>query len=266
MPRRSPGDHIHYYTARLAWSEWMSAGSLEERLGRRVPICMECGRERPSRRPRPAVLREIRAGAPGPEPAPEPAGREVAAALAARREEEVPVRGLFGRLGRRGVPAAEAEAWLDRFLRAGWVAHVGRVGRGDEPLVRVRLLDREALAAFAGEGGPPELNGALAEARRRVAVLRHPRAREIAGLLESPEAQIFPPALAAALAALAVHAESGEELPAFDLPDRTPGRRADIEAFRDRLERLVEAIRRNLAESPDAPLTATLRAVLEAGR
>jgi hypothetical protein len=69
--------------------------------------------------------------------------------------------------------------------------------------------------------------------------LSHPKAAEIAAILDSPEAEDFSPSLLQALAALAVHAESGEVLAERVFSARCLGGSKALAGLRGRLERLL---------------------------
>ena len=234
------------YSPRRLWTPWARTGPLEERLARRVPICEVCGHEQPARRPRRPELREVRAAQPVPAPLADMTGRTVAAVLAQRGEDdpEAPLsaRGLLSELARRGLPASLTEEWLDRFLRAGWIAVRSRLGRGVSgvpALAGDTVLDRKALRELAEPGAAGERQAALQAARARVAGLTHPKALEIAVLLEEAEADTFPPPLLRALAALARHAESGEILAERVFAARRLGDSKALLPFRARIERHI---------------------------
>jgi hypothetical protein len=241
MPDPFP-PHICFFSDRLIWGDWERSGDLMERLARRVPVCPECGRQRPALRPRPAVRREARAEVPAAPPLADEAGRKVAAVLLRRggdEPREIGAIGLLSSLARRGVPASLAEEWLDHFLRAGWIGARWLVGRGNNRLDAVTLLDREALQELAQPGVEPRRRAALAAARERVASLSHPKAREIAALLAGDEAGAFSPRVAEALAAIAVHVESDEPLAERVFSARALGDSKALSGVRARLERLV---------------------------
>ena len=234
-------DHVCRYQERLTWSEWTRTGVRAERLGRRLPACAVCGRERPARRPRPATLREVRAEIPEAPPPADATARAVAAALArlgAGAERPLTARGLFADLARRGIPASLAEEWIDVFLRAGWLTATWKLG-GSPRLVAVVPRQPQALRELARPGDEARRRSALAAARQRVAGLSHPKAAEIAAILDSPETAGFTPSLLQALAALAVHAESGEVLAERVFSARCLGGSKVLAGLRGRLERLA---------------------------
>jgi len=237
------GEDLHAcrYRRRLVWSGWVRAGALVERLARRVPVCETCGREQPARRPRPAVIREVRAEIHLAPPLADATGRAVAAALlrhGGTAGRAAPIRGLFGELARRGVPASLAEEWIERFLRAGWLIAGWKLG-GQPRLVTVALQQPEALRELARPGEDARRRDALQQARARTAGLSHPKAVEIAAILNSPEAESFPPLLLQALAALGLHAESGEVLAERVFSTRHLGGSKVLANLRGRLERLI---------------------------
>jgi hypothetical protein len=236
--------HVCRYAGRLVWSDWTRADGLAERLGRRVPVCAICGSERPARRPRPPELRQVRADKPAAPPLADPAGRAVAGSLLLRAclaedPAAVPVRGLLGEMARRGLPGSLAEEWIERFLRAGWLAATWRLGGGSPRLAAVEVLALEALREFVAPGAEEQRRLALAAARARVAGLSHPKAREIAALLEEAGARDFPPVLLTALAALAVHTEAGDVLAERVFAARYLGDSKALAALRNRIERGV---------------------------
>jgi len=234
-------DHVCRYQERLTWSEWTRTGTRAERLGRRLPVCAVCGHERPARRPRQATLREVRAEIPETPPPMDATARAVAAALVrtgAGAERPLTARGLFASLARRGIPASLTEEWIDVFLRAGWLTATWKLG-GSPRLVAVMPRQPQELRELARPGDETRRRSALAAARERVAGLSHPKAVEIAAILDSPEAAGFTPSLLQALAALAVHAESGEVLAERVFSARSLGGSKVLAGLRGRLERLV---------------------------
>jgi uncharacterized protein DUF2399 len=233
--------HVCRFSRRLLWGDWTPAGDRLERSAWKVAVCAGCGRVRPQHRVRPPVRREARAVAPAPPPLPDPAGRRVAEELARRGEgagSPIAARGLLGALARRGIPASLAEEWLDRFLRAGWLAATWTEG-GARSLLAVELLDRAALAELARPGEAAARRAARAEALSRTAALTHPKAREIDGLLREEAAAGWPALLVRALAALAVQVDAGEVLAARVFSARHLGDSKALAALRPRLERLV---------------------------
>lgn len=234
-------EHACAYAGRLVWSDWTRSGPLAERLARRIPLCTVCGGERPARRPRPARLRERRAAVPEALPPADAHARSVAAVLVRRgREhpESLPAGGVFSELRRRGIPASLAETWIEAFLRAGWLTAIWKLGAVPR-LSTLSLLRPDALRELAWPGLEARRGDALREARARVAGLSHPKAAEIAAVLAEARAESFPPPLVQALAALAVHAESGDVLAARVFSARHLGGSKILESLRGRLERLA---------------------------
>jgi hypothetical protein len=233
--------HTCRYRERQVWSEWSRSGSLAERFARRVPVCEVCGRERPARRPRPAVMREVRAETAEEPPLADATGRAIAAALIRQSgspEHASSVRGLFTDLARRGVPASLAEEWIERFLRAGWLTAGWKLG-GPPRLATVAVRQPQALRELARPGEDSRRRDALREARARTANPSHPKAAEISSILASSEAESFPPVLLEAMAALAIHAEAGEVLAERVFSARHLGGSKVLANLRGRLERLV---------------------------
>lgn len=238
----SERDHTCVDREELRWDEWRREGERRERVARRVPVCIACGRERPARRPRPPAAKQAEAAKPAAAPIADATARLVAAELVrglAPEESEVAARGLLGALGRRGVPASLAEQWLDAFLDAGWVRLTWRLGGAVPRLAGVAVRDAAALEDLARPGERARRESALAAARARVAALDHPVAREVARLLGEAEAAAYPPLLLAALAAVALHAESGEALAERVFSGRHLGDSKALARVRRRLERLV---------------------------
>jgi len=233
--------HTCRYRERVVWSGWSRSGTLTERLARHVPLCEVCGNERPARRPRPPVLREVRGEVPEAPPLADATGRTIAKALVdlgRGREGLLPTRGLLTDLARRGIPASLAEEWIETFLRAGWLTVVRRPGSPAQ-LTAITLRRSSVLREFARPGEDGRRRSALDEARARVAALVHPKAVEIATFLEDPEIGELPPALIQALAALAVHAESGEVLAGRVFSTRHLGGSKALASLRGSLERLA---------------------------
>jgi hypothetical protein len=237
--------HICFYSERLIWDDWKRSpeSGLAERFARRVPVCPDCGKQRPALRPRPPVRREARAEVQESPPLADAAGRTVAAALLRRgggaEAKEISAPGLLSSLARRGVPGSLAEEWLDHYLRAGWIEGRWLVGRGGNRLESVILRDCEPLQEIAHPGSEGRRREALAAARARTASLTHPKAREIVALLHGEDADAFPAEVVQALAAVAVHTESDEPLAERVFSARHLGDSKALASVRGRLERLV---------------------------
>lgn len=233
--------HVCIYREQLIWSNWTRTGPLAERLARRIPLCEICETERPLRKPRPPVLREIRAEVLEAPPLADATGRTVAKVLVKfgeDREGFLPMRGSLTELSRRGIPASLAEQWLDFFLRAGWITVIWAPGPPSR-LNAVTLLRPELLRELAHPGEEALLRSTLQSAKTRVEPLAHPKATEIAALLESPEGKRFSPLLIQALAAVAVHVESGEVLAERVFSTRYLGKSKALASVRNRLERIL---------------------------
>ncbi len=239
-------DHVCRFADRLRWGPWTCHGILREREARRAPACAACGRERPARRPRAPERVEAEAERPTAPPDPDPAARAVAAELARRASaaggETVPARGLLGTLVARGVPASLVEQWLDGFLRSGWVSLTWRTRGTRRTLLNVRLRASDAVEEFAHPGERAARRAALAEAREAVAGLAHPIGQEVARLLAEEMAEAQAPSLLRALAAVALHAESGEVLAARVFSARYLGDSKALGPLRARLEQLLGSL------------------------
>ena len=232
-----PGPHACRFAQRVEWADWSREGGLRRRDGYRVASCVECGARRPSRRPRRPELLEIEGDA-AVAPVADADMRTVAAALLrrARDRAEVRLRDVRGGLG---IPGSLLEHQLDALLRAGFIGLVWRIRGTRRLLTRVRLREREALEEFVHPGRRGAREAALAEARAAVLSLAHPIATEVGRLLGEPAAGAWAPRLVRALAAIAVHAESGDVLASRVFAARYLGDSKAIESLRPRLERLL---------------------------
>jgi hypothetical protein len=187
------------------------------------------------------VLREVRAKVPAAPPLADAAGRKLAKALlrlGKGREGLLPTRNFLTDLSRKGIPASLAEEWIEKFLRAGWLTVVWTPGNPPD-LTAVALRKPKALRDFARPGEDNPRQSILLEARARVESLSHPKAAEIFALLEGPEAENLPPRMIEALAALAVHAESGEVLAERAFAARHLGDSQALASVRRRIEKLL---------------------------
>ncbi len=232
-----PGPHACRFTQRVEWADWSREGGLRRRDGYRLASCVECGARRPSRRPRRPELLEVEGDA-AVAPVADADMRTVAAALLrrARDRAEVRLRDVRGGLG---IPGSLLEHRLEALLRAGFIGLVWRIRGTRRLLTRVRLREREALEEFVHPGRRGAREAALAEARAAVLPLRHPIAIEVGRLLGEPAAGAWAPRLVRALAAIAVHAESGEVLASRVFAARYLGDSKALESLRPRLERLL---------------------------
>lgn len=234
-------EHVCRYREQLTWSGWTRTGALAERLARRIPLCEICETERLARRPRPPVLREVRAEAPEAPPLADATGRAVAKVLAKLGRDRVgflPMRRPLSELARRGIPASLAEQWLDHFLRAGWITVVWAPGPPSR-LSAVTLLSPKLLRELARPGEEGLLRSTLLLAKARVKPLTHPKAGEIAALLENPEGRKLTPPLIQALAAVAAHVETGEVLAERVFSTRYLGKSKALASVRNGLERIL---------------------------
>jgi len=133
----------------------------------------------------------------------------IAEVLAHRAAQECSFKSLLSTLR---LPVSLLEDELEHFLRAGWIALTWKLVDAKKDLARVRVCNREALEEFARPGLAVERRIALEAARESVRPLTHPVAADVARLLAQPEAQKWDPRLLNALAAIACHAETGDQL------------------------------------------------------
>jgi len=209
--------HTCRWGRELEWSVWTRvADGFREREARRVFRCVECGLDRPNRKPRPPAWleRERETGCVVPQPHRE--GAAVAARLVREASRsgsgEVSGKRLVGLLRAQGMTASMAEDWLDRLLAAGWVRLRLRLRGTRRTVGHVEVRDREALDDFANPGQRAARLDALAAAREAVRGVEHPVAELVAALLDDDSAGSFAPEVLRALAAVALHAASGEVL------------------------------------------------------
>ncbi len=229
-------EHRCRFRTRLAWADWATDGDLERRHARRLPACSICGRERPARRPRPVVLEEVRCRIPRPGILLEETARRVAAALLPG-VPHVGARGLLGRLAASGTPASAVELALEDFLRRGWVELRWRRRGTRRELLRVRVLDPEALEEATRPGLRESRRAAHREALELLSRVEHPIAAEARRILASEAPS--DPGFIRALAAVAVHAASGEILSERVFSARHLGDSKALGRHRRRLERLL---------------------------
>jgi Uncharacterized protein conserved in bacteria C-term(DUF2220) len=133
----------------------------------------------------------------------------IAEVLAHRAAQERSFKGLRSTLR---LPASLLEDELEHFLRAGWIALTWKLVSGERDLERVRVRNREALEEFAHPGLAAERRATLEAARLAVQPLTHPVVADIAHLLAQPEVEKWSTRLLTALAAIACHAETGDQL------------------------------------------------------
>ena len=231
------GAHTCRFVRRADWGEWSEHAGLRQRHGYRITLCVECGARRPSRRAQRPELLEIESTI-GVRPAIDDDMRQIASVLLRRTNARPDVR-LRDVHGAFGIPASLVEQHLETFLRAGWVAIVWRVSGTTRVLQLVRLRDREALEEFVHPGRRAARQTALTAAREAVAPLTHPMAAEISRLLGEAAAESWTPALVRALAAIALHAESGDVLAARVFAARYLDNSKALGRLRAALERLL---------------------------
>jgi hypothetical protein len=234
--------HTCRYRDTLQWGQWAREGRMLRREARRVPICVECGCERPARRPRRVVQYEVRAAGKSPGPLPDETARRVASGLLrrARRtenaEQQVSVKGLVGSTR---LPGSLVEQWLDAFLDAGWVGLQYRVQGTRRTPVRVIVLDAGALAELARPGVRQAVQAAISDARQQLKDIDHPVAEKVADILSNDDAVRSDPDLVRALAALALFANGGEVCAERVFSVQYLGDSKKLGRLRARLERLL---------------------------
>ena len=233
-------DHACHFASRVEWTDWSRQGTVRQRHGYRVIVCVQCGSRRSPRRPRRPELVEIEADGGGPLIV-DADIRTIAANLLQRaaNRREVRVRGLPGSLGGPGIGGSLLEQHLDGFLRAGWIGLVWEISGTRRRLRRIRLRDPEALDECAYPGRRAARRAALNEARTAVASLNHPIATELARLLAEAATDAWGPGLVRALAAVATHAETGDVLASRVFAARYLGDSKALVVLRPRLERLL---------------------------
>ena len=201
--------HACRFVRQVIWSEWRSERGLRERLRYSVPHCLDCGRVQPARRTRAPDRLERESVATGAPPMRSQRTARIAEVLAHRGDQERSFKSLRSTLR---LPASLLEDELEQFLRAGWIALTWKLVSAKRDLERVRIRDREALEEFAHPGFAAERRATLEAARLAVQPLTHPIVADIAQLLARPEAEKWNTRLLTALAAIACHAETGDQL------------------------------------------------------
>lgn len=201
--------HLCRFRRQPLWSDWRSERGLRERLRYSVPHCLDCDREQPARRTRAPDRLEREALATGAPPVRSERTARIAEVLAHRAAQERSFKSLRSTLR---LPESLLEDELQHFLRAGWIALTWKLVSAKKDLERVRVRNREALEEFAHPGLAAERRASLEAARQSVRWLTHPIAADIARLLAQPEAQKWDTRLLNALAAVARHAETGDQL------------------------------------------------------
>lgn len=232
--------HDCRFRLRVVWSSWARAGALRERTARRVPICDECGREQPARRPRLPFLREAEAAVSEVLPLLDETGRAVVIATARRGggpDAAVRARGLFGALAARGIAGSAAEPWLEQLMRSGLV-RLSWSASGRRELHEVTVLDPAGLEERARPGQRAARAAAVASARALLDGFDHPLADEVKRVL-GEEAETIAPDLARALAALARHAADGEVLAERVFSVRHLGSSKALSRLRESIEQRI---------------------------
>jgi Uncharacterized protein conserved in bacteria C-term(DUF2220) len=201
--------HTCRFRLQLQWSEWQPERGFRERLRYSIPLCIECGREQPARRVRPPdrLEREARLG--GAPPTRGEGAAKIAEVLARQSTDERSFKGIAGALR---MPASLIEDELEHLLHAGWIALVWKIDGARKTLHRIRICNRAGLEEFAHPGLSAERRAALDSARESLSTLTHPVAADVARLLEQPEAEKWDAQVVRGLAAIASHAETGDQL------------------------------------------------------
>ena len=201
--------HACRFRRQPLWSDWRSERGFRERLRYSVPHCLDCGRVQPARRTRAPDRLERESLATGAPPVRSERTARIAEVLAHRAAQERSFKSLRSTLR---LPASLLEDELEHFLRAGWIALIWKLVSAKRDLERVRVRNREALEEFAHPGLAAERCATLKAARLAVQPLTHPVAADIAHLLAQPEAEKWSTRLLTALAGIACHAETGDQL------------------------------------------------------
>jgi hypothetical protein len=153
-----------------------------------------------------------------------------------RAETERSVKGIARKIR---IPASAIEEELDRFHRAGWIALTWKIRSGTKILDRVRVFNREVLEEFSHPGRAQQRRAALEAARGSLQNLHHPIAVDILGKLGEGEAESWDSDLVRALAAVALHVESGEQVAERVLSTQNLGNSKALRRVRSRIQRLL---------------------------
>jgi len=210
-----PPSHLcHQFKTELVWEPWRKDGSLRERVARSIPLCRECGAPRPKRTPRRRVRVQVEARRPEKGLLLTENARKVTEKLTTRRRGPRPIRakGLFSTLAGGGLPGSVVEAELERLLRLGLVRLTYKLRGERRELYSVELRDPEAIEDAGFPGRRDGRREAVARARSRLEPLTHPLAAEVERILSGPDLERLSPLHVDALAAVAVHAASGDVL------------------------------------------------------
>lgn len=216
-------------------------GILEEDFTE-IPTCEICGKERPSRYSRRVTRRERSSAQPGEAPLADAHMVAAASVIGSRAlvQRLIPARGLIGELKRRGLSAADSDRCIDSFLKAGWLKASYRF-RGTQPILdKITVSTPERLSEFAQPGRRARVDEALANARLKLEPATHP----LKDIVTAELNDTMSPELINALAAIALHASSGETL-----SRRVFSRRhlSDSKAL-DRVGRQIERLIGNLED------------------
>lgn len=236
-----PQPHACQYRERLVWEDWTDGARLRARVARRIPACDTCGKVRPSRRPRRVAFVEKEARAPEAPAIATSESRRLAAVLSARRRgtPSCRARGVLSALAVHGITASKAEDLIERFLDAGWLRVRWRKAPGRDLLDSVLILDAVSIEDHARPGVRGERSAALALALAQVEPCDHPAAVKARDWLLSDDAGRADPRLVRAVAAVALHANSGETLSERVLSAHALGDSKMLGRVRRALERIV---------------------------
>ncbi len=228
--------HTCRFRAQRRWSEWRTERELRERLRYSIPLCVECGREQSARRVRAPdrLEREARIGT-----APPTGGEraaKIAEVLARQAADERSFKWIAGALR---MPASMLEDELEHLLRAGWIALAWKISGARKTLDMIRICNREELEEFANPGLSTQRRAALDAARESLRTLTHPVAEDVARLLAQPEAGKWDAQVIRGLAAIARHAETGDQLAERVFSTHYLGSSKAFQRVRTSVERLL---------------------------
>jgi hypothetical protein len=226
---------------------WRDTGRHRDRTIERVPVCAECGRERPARAPR--IVAVEREGAGDRRALPDPILRRHAARLLSRARGKASLRA--GPL-LRAMGGVQGEAVLESLAEQAPLRLVYRMRAGSLHLESVRVLDAARLEEFAHPGAAGRKASVLEEAQRGVARVRRPEALALAELLRADAASRLDERLVRALAALTLLVEDGEVRSARAFSADVLGDSKALASLRPRLERLVGPLERLGVRDMDA--------------
>ncbi len=238
-------EHTCRFRPRKKAGAWEAVGTVEQRGWRRVQVCGECGRERLVRLLRPPFLIEERAAFPVSEPLSTEKSRYLAARLLAlsegRRQDVVSARGLSGQVGKKGVTVTEMEGILRGFLMAKYVELRWSLA-GERKLLRsVVIVNHRALAEHSAPGQLQKAEDTLSAASTSLVSIGHPIAEQVRALL-SEKAIAKNPLLVTCLAAVAIHASTGDVLAERVFSARFLGDSKALSKVKTRVEDLLGPI------------------------